>query len=92
MNSYLSNIVKLSAGNEHSLALTKNGELYIWGAGGLTGLGDCNKITIPTKMDYFSKTKIITAVCGGLHTVAVNKDGETYSWGSTEGGQLGLPQ
>ena len=43
-------------------------------------------------MDYFSKTKIITAVCGGLHTVAVNKDGETYSWGSTEGGQLGLPQ
>lgn len=43
-------------------------------------------------MDFFSKTKILTAVCGGLHTVAVTKDGETYTWGLTEGGQLGLPQ
>lgn len=37
MNPYLSNIIKLSAGNEHSLALTKTNELYTWGAGGLTG-------------------------------------------------------
>ena len=92
LNQYLSNITKLSAGNEHSLALTKNGELYIWGGGGLTGLGDQTQHNIPKKMDYFSKTKILQAVCGGLHTIAVNKEGETYSWGSTEGGQLGLPQ
>lgn len=57
-NSYLSNITKLSAGNEHSLALNKNNEIYIWGAAGLTGLGDYNKRPIPTKMDFFNKTKI----------------------------------
>jgi alpha-tubulin suppressor-like RCC1 family protein len=78
--------VKVSAGNEHSLALTKNGELYVWGAPGLTGTGDTNKRTIPTKLDFFNKSKVVIAVCGGLHTIAVNKDGEIFSWGSTEGG------
>ena len=86
LNPYLANITKLSAGNEHSLALTKNGELYVWGASGLTGLGDLNSKPIPTKLEFFSKTKILQAVCGGLHTVAITKDGEIYSWGSTEGG------
>jgi alpha-tubulin suppressor-like RCC1 family protein len=92
LNPYLSNIVKLSAGNEHSIGLTKNGELYVWGGGGLTGTGDLNKRTVPIKLDFFNNTKVVIAVCGGLHTVAVNKDGEIFSWGSTEGGQLGLSQ
>lgn len=92
LNQYLSNIIKLSAGNEHSIGINKNGELYIWGAGGIAGTGDFDNKTIPVKMEAFGKTKIALAVCGGLHTIAVTKDGETYSWGSCEGGQLGLPQ
>ena len=95
LNPYLVNlnISKLSAGNEHSLAVTKNGELFIWGDGGLTGLGlDVKQVKTPSKLDFFSKTKVIQAVCGGLHTVVVTKEGDVYSWGSTEGGQLGLPQ
>ena len=38
LNPYLQSVNKLSAGNEHSLAINKNLELYIWGGGGLTGL------------------------------------------------------
>lgn len=53
LNSYLQNIVKLSAGNEHSLAITKSGDLYIWGGGGLTGLGDNEQRNVPTKMEFF---------------------------------------
>jgi len=37
-------------------------------------------------MEFFSKTKVVSAVCGGLHTIAINKDGEAFSWGLTEGG------
>ena len=48
--------MKVSAGNEHSIAITKNGELYSWGAGGLTGHGDLETKAIPTKLDFFSKT------------------------------------
>lgn len=78
--------MKLSAGNEHSIAISKTGELYIWGGGGLTGTGDQEKKQIPTKLDYFSKTKVVQAVCGGLHTIVLTKEGDVYSWGSTEGG------
>ena len=94
LNPYLHNVTKLSAGNEHSLAITKSGDLFVWGGGGLTGLNDPNIRPIPTKMDFFQTlgTKISQAVCGGLHTVVVTKEGDVYSWGSTEGGQLGLPQ
>lgn len=57
-NPYLQNVSKLSAGNEHSLAITKSGDLYIWGGGGLTGLGDTNIVSIPTKMDFFQNQGI----------------------------------
>ncbi len=87
----LMNIAKISAGHEHSLAVSKSSELFLWGCGGLTGHGHLNQVNIPTKLDFFAKTKISSAVCGGLHTIVITKDGETYSWGSTEGGQLGLP-
>mmetsp|Transcript_2106 Transcript_2106/g.1981 ORF Transcript_2106/g.1981 Transcript_2106/m.1981 type:complete len:105 (+) Transcript_2106:352-666(+) len=83
LNPFLANVVKLSAGNEHSIAVTKSGELYSWGGGGLTGTGDQTNITVPTAIHL---NKISMAVCGGLHTIAVTKDGEIYSWGSTEGG------
>lgn len=94
LNPYLQNINKLSAGNEHSVAITKGSDLYIWGGGGLTGLNDLEVRPIPTKMEFFytQGIKILQAVCGGLHTVVITKEGDVYSWGSTEGGQLGLPE
>ncbi len=39
LNSKINNVAKLAAGHENSLALTKTQELYVWGAGTLTGLG-----------------------------------------------------
>ncbi len=39
LNSKINNVAKLAAGHENSLALTKTHELYVWGAGTLTGLG-----------------------------------------------------
>mmetsp|Transcript_22961 Transcript_22961/g.17402 ORF Transcript_22961/g.17402 Transcript_22961/m.17402 type:complete len:98 (+) Transcript_22961:681-974(+) len=91
LNPYLANVIRLSAGNEHSLALTKDLELFTWGGGGLNGTGDLSDLTVPTKLSCFGNQKILIAVCGGLHTIAVTKDGDIYSWGRIEGGQLGLP-
>ena len=48
LNPYLGGISKLCAGNEHALALTKSGELYVWGSANLTGLG--SKEHLPTPM------------------------------------------
>jgi len=91
MNKHLQNVVKVSCGNEHSLAITKNNDLYIWGLGGVLGLGDLETRFVPTKHESLSKLKIMIAICGGLHTLVTAKDGDTYSFGMIEGGQLGLP-
>ncbi len=58
LNPFISNLMKISTGNEHSLAISKNGDLYVWGSGDLTGLGNDKMVVVPTKMEYFSKMKI----------------------------------
>ena len=69
LNQYISNVTKLAAGHEHSLALTKSQDLYVWGSGALTGLGDKLKecpetnefenIYQPTLLEFFKKQKIV---------------------------------
>ena len=100
LNQFVSKVIKLAAGHEHSLALTKNQELYVWGSGALTGLGDslknnaetgeCENVYYPTQLEFFKTHKIVHVACGGLHTIVLNQEGNLYSWGSTEGGQLGI--
>jgi alpha-tubulin suppressor-like RCC1 family protein len=80
------NVAKLNAGNEHSVALTKNSELYIWGNALCTGMNDTEDRTVPTQHEFFKNLKISQVACGGLHTTVLTKDGEVYTWGSTEGG------
>jgi len=92
LNSELKNIQKLSCGNDHTIALTKSGQLYSWGIGGVLGHGDENKRTKPTKVEFFNGTKVTLAICGGIHTLAYTKENELYAWGATEGAQLGQPQ
>ena len=57
LNTHLSNVAKLAAGHEHSLALTKTQDLYVWGCGSLTGLDVDQNVCIPTYLDFFSKAK-----------------------------------
>ena len=90
LNPYIHNVAKLSAGNEHSIALTKSNELYVWGSLNCTGMNDTENRTVPTKHEFFKNLKINSVACGGLHTMVLTKTGEIYTWGSTEGGQLGL--
>jgi len=93
LNTNLSNVSMLGAGNEHSMALTKNSQLYVWGAAAQTGLDlppTVEKQSTPTILEYFGKHKIHQIACGGLHSIVLTKSGEIYTWGSTEGGQLGL--
>ena len=69
LNQYINNVTKLAAGHEHSLALTKSQDLFVWGSGALTGLGDKLKesseageyenIHQPTQLQFFKNQKII---------------------------------
>ena len=82
LNTHLSNVAKLAAGHEHSLALTKTHDLFVWGCGPLTGLNVENNVSIPTHLDFFNvaksegtltqnNNKISQIACGGLHTALI---------------------
>ena len=57
LNTHINNVAKLAAGHEHSLALTKTHELYVWGTGPLTGLGVEDNVSVPTHLNFAEKQK-----------------------------------
>jgi len=89
----IKDVISVSCGHEHTVALTKTGVVYSWGNGeeGLLGHGDTKMQNTPKKIDSLRDLDIRTVVCGGLHTLALTRNGHIYSWGKAEGGQLGLP-
>ena len=87
-------IISISAGDGFSLALSKNGKLYSWGAGIWGVLGNSNEhdVDFPKEIDYFSSNgiQIKQFSCGSTHSIA--SDGKNvYSWGRNNFGQLGRP-
>ena len=92
LNTHISNVAKLIAGHEHSLAITKTQDLYVWGTGPLTGLNVEENVGIPTILDFVSKavsstpltaanSKITQIACGGLHTAVITQNGDLFTWG-----------
>eukprot|EP00352_Strombidinopsis_acuminata_P002180 CAMPEP_0176379636 /NCGR_PEP_ID=MMETSP0126-20121128/30504_1 /TAXON_ID=141414 ORGANISM="Strombidinopsis acuminatum, Strain SPMC142" /NCGR_SAMPLE_ID=MMETSP0126 /ASSEMBLY_ACC=CAM_ASM_000229 /LENGTH=112 /DNA_ID=CAMNT_0017742507 /DNA_START=1063 /DNA_END=1401 /DNA_ORIENTATION=- len=59
LNPYLSSVSKAYAGNEHTVALNRVQDLYVWGSGGQLGLNkDMTNKTTPTKLLFFNNIKI----------------------------------
>ena len=86
-------IIKISAGNNHSMAITELGELYTWGEGiyGQLGHGVNNNEQYPKKVEYFTnKFKIIDCVGGAAHTIALTEEGYIFGWGQNDKNQLNL--
>ena len=95
--------IKVCCGNEHSLIISKNKNVYGFGNNedGLLGLLDKTiKTYKPTKINFIANNdnitiedyngKIIDISCGTVHNLALTEDGKVFSWGSFQGGQLGL--
>uniref|UniRef100_F6QU60 HECT and RLD domain containing E3 ubiquitin protein ligase family member 6 n=1 Tax=Monodelphis domestica TaxID=13616 RepID=F6QU60_MONDO len=86
-------IVSVSCGKEHSLAICKEGRVFSWGSGsdGQLGIREFKKLSsIPKKIDELSSFKIIQVSCGHYHSIALAQDGRVFSWGKNNHGQLGL--
>ena len=84
-------IIKIAAGNNHSMAITELGELYTWGEGiyGQLGHGINNNEQYPKKVEYFcNKFKIIDCKGGATHTVALTEEGYLFGWGQNDKNQL----
>ena len=88
--------ISAACGNEYTLILSKDNEVYAFGNNedGVLGLSDSKikkyKFTKINFGIYTNKIKEISA--GTVHNLALTQDNKLFSWGSSQGGQLGLPE
>ena len=84
-------IVQVAAGRRHSVALTREGELYTWGGGhyGALGHGSRKDCPEPTLVQGF-RSPVIHVSAGSDHTVVLLADGKVFAFGSDEYGQCGV--
>ena len=83
-----SGVVDVSAGSDHSCALTTAGTLKCWGYNGAGKLGDGTDTPRNVPTDVVGLTnKVVLVSAGGNHTCAVTEGGGVKCWGG--GGRLG---
>jgi len=92
---YLSEIIAISAGGNHSVALKADGTVWAWGRNycGQLGNGSTSDRDIPVQVvgpggaGYL--TDIVAIATGKYYTIALRSDGTVWAWGDNESGQLG---
>lgn len=86
----LSNIVQISVGGDHMIALHADGTVWAWGKNddGQLGLGfiSVNEAT-PTQIPTL--TNVVQIQASAFHSMARLSDGTVWAWGDNFWGQLG---
>ncbi|WP_421381678.1 cell wall-binding repeat-containing protein [Bacillus salacetis] len=90
----LTNIISVSAGDQHSMALTADGNVWTWGGNDHGQLGNNTKTNspFPIKVNDQSGEILsgITYIAGGdKASFAISEDKTVLGWGFNEYGQLG---
>ena len=83
--------VAVSAGGDHSLALTADGAVWSWGWGGRgrLGHGDQQRQLLPKKIEALAGRCVIAVSAADDHCIALTADGALWSWGCGTSGSLG---
>uniref|UniRef100_A0A1D1Z6V7 Putative E3 ubiquitin-protein ligase HERC4 n=1 Tax=Anthurium amnicola TaxID=1678845 RepID=A0A1D1Z6V7_9ARAE len=85
-------VVLISAGASHSVALLSGNVVCSWGRGedGQLGHGDAEDRLLPTLITALDGQDIVSVTCGADHTTAYSESGlQLYSWGWGDFGRLG---
>jgi alpha-tubulin suppressor-like RCC1 family protein len=91
--SLLSDVVTVSAGMLHSVAVKSDGTLWAWGENRFGQLGDGTKTT--RQKPVFVTGDVIAAWCGHYHTLALKSDKTLWAWGlipDIDGGLSEVPR
>ena len=88
-NSPLTNIVAITAGYYHSLALKSDGTVWAWGRNNNGQLGNNSKTDsiFPIQVNGLANIKAVASKYS--HSIALNNAGQVYTWGYNSNGQLG---
>jgi alpha-tubulin suppressor-like RCC1 family protein len=80
-------VVAVAAGGFHTVALTSDNTMWVWGGNNYGQLGDN---TTSNRLMPVPVLSGVAAVSAGLyHTVALKSDGTVWAWGHNEYGQIG---
>ena len=93
-------VLRLAAGEHHSLALDESGACYSWGAGearertsawaggwlGHRAVDDC---PLPRRVESLGGVRVVAVAAAGRHSLLLAADGGVYSFGDGGGGKLG---
>ncbi|KAJ4814175.1 Regulator of chromosome condensation (RCC1) family protein [Rhynchospora pubera] len=92
LNSPEREVLLVSAGASHSVALLSGNVVCSWGRGedGQLGHGDAEDRPVPTIVTTLDSPSIVSLICGADHTTAYSEDElQVYSWGWGDFGRLG---
>jgi alpha-tubulin suppressor-like RCC1 family protein len=86
----VNDVIAVSAGASHVLALKKDGTVWAWGSNmvGQVGSGDSRTIH-SNAVQVIGLSDVIQVEAGINHSLALKKDGTVWSWGLNEYGELG---
>ncbi|XP_054941772.1 E3 ISG15--protein ligase HERC5 isoform X2 [Physeter macrocephalus] len=87
------NIIQITCGDYHSLALSKGGVLFAWGQNldGQLGVGRTfASVPTPQIVEHLLGVPLVQISAGEAHSMALSMSGNIYSWGRNDCGQLGL--
>ena len=93
-------VAKIEAGGYHSLAVTNEGHVYVWGRGEGGQLGiDREQLPVvngeicvesPTRVLHaLAQKRVMQVACGEAHCLALTNEGTVFAWGWGSNGQLG---
>ncbi len=85
----LTDVVDISAGRTHSLALKADGTVWAWGSSSHGQLGGGNRVmqTFPTQVPNL--TDVVSIKAGDQTSMALKSDGTVWMWGKNDQKQLG---
>ncbi|XP_067840547.1 probable E3 ubiquitin-protein ligase HERC4 [Heptranchias perlo] len=86
-------VIQVACGNDHSLALCKDGQLFAWGQNthGQLGLGaEKRSPSSPQCVKTLAGIPLAQVAAGGAHSFALSVSGAVFGWGRNNHGQLGL--
>jgi len=80
---------QVTAGGDHTCALTTSGKAYCWGKNSFGQNGDGGTRNHDLPVEVRASTPFASISAGGSHTCAIGTDGAVYCWGDNFSGAVG---
>jgi alpha-tubulin suppressor-like RCC1 family protein len=86
------NIIQITCGESHSMALDSENNVYTWGSAseGKLGFDSKTDVEIPTRVEFFNNKKVNKLSGGCDHSAVHTEDDQIFVWGFGQHGALSM--